>query len=397
MLPRWAYVVLLVTACGPGNVPWDYPPAPLGALGIHDSPTYVARYLMPAQSIPLLLAHPRLGQPAIRRAGETIDVGWIAPGIGGQATTIELNDGTPLGFGAGTCDGDGVCHSTIELPATLPLGLFGVCVEVGGARDCSSSALAIVDAYHDPATIIHVSDAHVGDGSSGDVFGNVIAAMNAVSPPADFAVFTGDAADTGQPMQRAGFIADLLNATMPTFVVTGNHDYDDTGIDGHLLDIGPELDFAAQYGELRIVALSSGQDLDDDQHQTTISESSGPDTSQLDWLTSVLADATPPTIAMFHHPIYNGLFATIGPDSRDQLKALVTCPEMRAVLTGHTHMTGVFDAVGDDRGLSLDHDTVPAARWPLHYIASRATLGDGGFAVLHIGTSRVDYAWVGLP
>jgi hypothetical protein len=397
MLSRTGLVVLLVTACGPGNVPWDYPPAPLGALGIHESPTYVARYLMAPSQISLLLAHPRLGQPAIRRAGEEVDVGWIAPTLGGQPATISLVDGTPIGFASGWCDGDGVCHQTIQLPASLAVGFYGICVEVAGASDCSTGALAIVDHYNDPATILHVADSHVGDGSSGDIFGNVVDAMNAVTPAPDFAMFAGDAANTGQPAERAGFIADALRLKMPMFVVTGNHDYDDTGIDGHLLDIGPELDYEATYGALRIVGLSSGQDLDDDQHQTTISESSGPDASQLDWLASVLADAEPPTIALFHHPIYNGLFATIGPDSRARLKALVTCPEMRAVLNGHTHLTAVFDAVGDDRGLSLDHDVVPARRWPLHYIASRATRAPGGFAVLHVGTSRVDYAWVELP
>ena len=395
MVARLTCGLLLVTACHLGQTPQDMPD-PLGALGLHDSPTYVARYVMPAQGLPLLLAHPRLGQPAIRRPGELVDVGWIAPAIGGQPTIISLTDGTPLAFSPGVCDRDGVCHTAVALPTTLTVGFYGVCVAVAGAQDCSSSALAIVDHYNDPATIIHVSDAHIGDGSSQDIFGRVIDAMNAVTPAADFALFTGDAANGGQPAERSTFIADILRANMPIFIVTGNHDYDETGIDGHLIDIGPELDYEARYGALRVVALSSGEDLDADQRSTTILESSGPDDSQLGWLTSVLADATPPTIAMFHHPIYNGLFATIG-DARDRLKALVTCPEMRAVLTGHTHITAVFDAVGDSRGLSLDHGSVAPKRWPLHYVAARATSGGGGFAVLHVGTDHVDYAWLGLP
>jgi hypothetical protein len=395
--------LLLVSACHLGNVPWDMPD-PLGALGVHDSPTYVARYLMPAQGLPLLLAHPRLGQPAIRRPGEAVDVGWIAPTMGGEPAVISLTDGTPLAFSPGVCDADGVCHLAISLPTTVLVGFYGVCVAVGGAEDCSSNALAVVDHYNDPATIIHITDAHIGDGSSQDVFGHVIDAMNSVTPAADFAVFTGDAAHDGLPVERAAFIGDLLRARMPMFVVTGNHDFDGAsvdgsggaGIDGHLIDVGPELDYEARYGALRIVALSSGEDLDEDDRETSILESSGPDASQLDWLTSVLADTTPPTIAMFHHPIYNGLFATIG-DARDKLKSLLTCREMRAVLTGHTHMTAVFDAVGDSRGLSLHHGTVPSKRWPLHYIAARATRGDGAFAVLHVGTQNVDYASRGLP
>jgi hypothetical protein len=136
--------------------------------------------------------------------------------------------------------------------------------------------------------------------------------------------------------------------------------------------------------------------MDDGSHDTTISESNGPDHSQLAWFGATL-DKVSPTVAFFHHPIYNGLFATIGPDARDTMKDLVTRPNMLAVLTGHTHATAVFDADGNSRGLSLDADVVPPERWPLHYIASRATNGSGGFAVLHLGSGRVDYRWVALP
>jgi hypothetical protein len=67
------------------------------------------------------------------------------------------------------------------------------------------------------------------------------------------------------------------------------------------------------------------------------------------------------------------------------------------VLAGHTHISAVFDADGDSRGLSTSSDDVPSKRWPLHYIASRSTRGAGGFAVLHVGTTRVDYTWLELP
>jgi predicted phosphodiesterase len=342
-----------------------------------------------------LLAHPRLGQPAIRQAGEMFDVSWIAPALAASPAQISLDTGMALAEGTGECDGDGICHLGITVPAVAP-GLYGVCVQVEAAEDCSPSALAIVTAYDDPATIVHVSDAHVGDGASLAVFARVIDAIDALDPPPDFAVFTGDGADTGTADERGDFVAQLARLTVPVFVVTGNHDYDADGIDGHLLDVGPELDMEAWYGGLHLVGLSSGQDEDDGRDDTTISESTGPDRGQLDWMRATL-DATSPTIAFFHHPIYNGLFATIGPDARDELKSLVTRSNMRAVLAGHTHMTAVFDADGDSRGLPLDAASVPPERWPLHYIASRATNGSGGFAILHVGTSRVDYRWVGLP
>jgi predicted phosphodiesterase len=377
----------------------DYPPPPLAELGLHQAPTYVARVLMPLRGISLVLAHPRLAQPAIRRAGETIDVEWISPQFASQPAQISLDDGTPLATGAGTCDGDGICHLAVVLPDFAP-GLYGLCVAVGGARDCSPHALAIVAAYHDPATVVHLSDAHIGFNDAQSIFHDVITSIDAIElagPAPDFAIFTGDAADTGEDDQRAGFLNEIERLNVPIFVVTGNHDYDATGIDDHLLDVGPELDYAAMYGGIQLVGVSSGQDLDDGNHDSTISESSGPDSSQLTWLATVLTATAPPTIAFFHHPIYNALFATIGPYSRDALKALVTRDNVRAVLSGHTHISAVFDADGNSRGLSLDADTVPSSRWPLHYIASRATRAPGGYAILHLGTSHVDYRWVELP
>src|SRR5262249_22023137 len=160
----------------------------------------------------------------------------------------------------------------------LPAGLYEVCVET----ECSPHALAVVQQYSDPVTVIHFSDTHIGDSGSQDLFARVVDAINAT--PADFAIFTGDAADTGKPDQRAGFLHELVRLQLPVYVVTGNHDYDAVGIDGHLLDIGPELDFAAQYGALRLIGISSGQDMDNGEHNTTISESDGPDESQLAWL-----------------------------------------------------------------------------------------------------------------
>ncbi|HTR53081.1 MAG TPA: metallophosphoesterase [Kofleriaceae bacterium] len=390
---------VLLTGCGPGNVPYDYPPPPLMDLGLHQAPTYVARDLMPIRGIALVLAHPRLGQPAIRRAGEVIDVEWISPQLADQPATISLDDGTWLADGAGTCDGDGICHLSVSLPDFAP-GLYGICVAVGGQQACSPHAIAIVTTYNDPATIVHVSDAHIGYDDAATTFANVIASIDAIGqtgPTPDFAIFTGDAADSGLDDQRAVFLQEIAELNIPVFIVTGNHDYDATGIDGHLLDVGPELDMQAMYGGLQLVGVSSGQDLDDGNHDTTISESNGPDSSELTWLATVLTPDAPPTIAFFHHPIYNGTLATIGPCSRDALKALVTHDNVRAVLSGHIHATGVFDADGNSRGLSLDADTVPSARWPLHYIASRASRAPGGYAILHVGTSRVDYRWIELP
>jgi hypothetical protein len=390
---RFLTACLVVASCGPGNVPADYAPRELVDHGIHNSPVYVARDLMPSRGMSLLLAHPRMGQPAIRRPGDTVDTGWIS----NAPVTLSLLDGTPVPTSDPSCDANGICHATFPAPS-LPPGLYGLCAASAGATDCSPGALSIVGEYHNPALVAHLSDAHVGDGDSETVFARVIDSLNALNPRPDFAVFTGDGADAGRPEQRAGFVAQLARLRLPIYVVTGNHDYDAVGIDGHLIDVGPELDFAVTYGGLQVIGVSSGQDLDDGNHNSTISESSGPDPSQLGWLRTTLDAGRFTRLIMLHHPIYNAFFATVGPDARDTLKALVTRDDVVAVLAGHTHVSAVFDADGNSRGLSLDSESdVDWDRWPLHYIASRSSKDSGGFALLHVGSLHLDYRWVDLP
>jgi hypothetical protein len=181
------------------------------------------------------------------------------------------------------------------------------------------------------------------------------------------------------------------------FVVTGNHDMDNGGLDDHLLDVGPELDYVAHYGGLKLVGFSSGQDLDDGHHLGRLSESSGPDDSELSWMGGALAGPDPdaPTVVFFHHPLYNGLFGTVG-GARDDLLRLVTRDSVRAVLVGHVHITEVYDRDGESRGLSTDGQVVDSWRWPLHYTCSRSTNYGDGFAVHQIGAEHVEYHWVAL-
>src|SRR5207247_8070146 len=122
--------------------------------------------------------------------------------------------------------------------------------------------------------------------------------------------------------QLEDFWREFQRLSLPAFMVTGNHDMDDGGLDRYLLTVGPELDFSARYGSLKLIGLSSGQDLDDGDHPGTLSESGGPDQSQAGWLAAALGGSDP-TLVAFHHPLYNALFATVGPE-RDELLRLVT-------------------------------------------------------------------------
>jgi predicted phosphodiesterase len=369
-------LVFLLVGC---NAPIDYPSPRLAGFGLHRAPLYVVSDLMPAHDQPILIAHPRLGQPAIRKPGEPFDVGWLGADLLPQATL----DGDELALRDIACK-EMICHATAIAPSTL--GLHRLCV----GADCSDSAVAVVSEYHDPARILQLSDAHLGDSSAGE-WAAVIDAVNRES--ADVVVFTGDAADTGLDWQLEQFWSEFSRLNKPAFMVTGNHDMDNGGLDRYLLQIGPELDWSARYGALKFIGFSDGQDLDDGDHVGTLSESSGPDETQTAWLITQLDDT--PAVVLFHHPIYNALFATVGPD-RDELLRMVTRDSVREVLVGHVHITQVYDRDGESRGLSTDAEVVDWSRWPLHYTCARSTINGDGYALHTVGSDHVEYRWVSL-
>lgn len=371
-----ALAVVVLAAC---NAPVDYPSPRLAGFGLHRAPLYVVNDLMPSRDLPLLIAHPRLGQPAIRKPGESFDVGWL----GGDPLPRATLDGDDLVLQNIECE-EQICHATAIAPSSL--GLHKLCI----GSDCSDSALAVVSDYHDPARIVQLSDAHVGDGSI-DEWRAVVDAVNRES--ADVVVFTGDAADTGLEKDLTDFWSEFSRLNKPAFMVTGNHDMDNAGLDRFLLKVGPELDWSARYGGLKLIGFSDGQDLDDGDHVGTLSESSGPDDSQASWLITQLDNT--PSVVMFHHPIYNALFATTGPE-RDELLRMITRDSVREVLVGHVHITQVYDRDGESRGLSTDSQVVDWPRWPLHYTCARATINGDGYALHTVGSDHVEYRWVSL-
>src|SRR5262245_57527027 len=107
---------------------------------MHASPVYAARYLMPAYGLRLMIAHPRLGQPAIRRSGELFDVSWIAPALPSNGLQVSIESGPAVAIASPSCDGDGICHVAASTPV-LPPGLYGVCVTLGQLGACAPRAL----------------------------------------------------------------------------------------------------------------------------------------------------------------------------------------------------------------------------------------------------------------
>lgn len=217
--------------------------------------------------------------------------------------------------------------------------------------------------------IAHISDFHVfADAPEtslvradiAEVARTVVADMVAHQPKFDAVVFTGDLADGGSEADYALLKDILAPLDMPIFVVPGNHDTR-TGLSAAFEDTvpfeqGPYLNYHAQIGDLRILALDT----------LVAGKVHGAlDQSQLDWLAGHLATRSrgPTVIAMHHPPFPSGitkLDAMSLTDGRDALGALVAAYDAPLyILAGHIHRpfqaiwNGAFCQVGG--GPSFQH------------------------------------------
>lgn len=158
-----------------------------------------------------------------------------------------------------------------------------------------------------PLLIAQISDLHVkpeGELAYGvvDTLGMTRAAIDAVlalDPVPDAVLVSGDLAYDGQPEEYAAVAAELARLPMPTWVIPGNHDRREAfrAALGAWIPAGPEgqrITYAAEVGELRVLALDS-----------TIPDALGGSlgAEQLGWLDHELAkEPTRPALVMLHHP-----------------------------------------------------------------------------------------------
>ncbi|WP_300034381.1 phosphodiesterase [uncultured Roseobacter sp.] len=210
--------------------------------------------------------------------------------------------------------------------------------------------------------IAHISDFHVFADApetslvrldAADAARKVIGDIASHQPKFDAVIFTGDLADGGSAADYA-LIKDILAPLgMPVFAVPGNHDdraqmrtaFGDVLPFGH----GPLLNYAAQVGDLRILAL-------DTLVQGHVHGALDP--SQLDWLADTLASQSPgPTLIAMHHPPFPSGVTTLDAmaltGGRDRLGDLVAGYDAPlTILAGHIHRpfqaiwNGAFCQVG---------------------------------------------------
>ncbi|MDW3225719.1 MAG: phosphodiesterase [Paracoccaceae bacterium] len=217
--------------------------------------------------------------------------------------------------------------------------------------------------------IAHISDFHIfADvpetslvrADIADATRKVVADISAHQPRFDAIVFTGDLTDGGSGADYALLKDILAPLDMPIFVVPGNHDTR-SGLRAAFADVlpfeqGPYLNYHAQLGDLRVLALDT---------LVPGKVHGALDQTQLNWLADHLcARSRGPTVIAMHHPPFPSgiteLDAMALIEGRDALGALVAGYDAPLyILAGHIHRpfqaiwNGAFCQVGG--GPSFQH------------------------------------------
>ena len=169
-----------------------------------------------------LLQAPHNGMPSMVRAGQNF-----------EALLLEQADLTLIGV-------DGVAHqveaqwsqrsdgrhrAVCTVPA-IASGSYALQAKTSSLTDTNVRAVFLRDDFPEYYVFAHVSDTHVGSNrnleSYMDINRAVFAAVNASE--AAFCLVTGDVTEGGEAAQFREFIEVLDTCTLPTFVVSGNHD-----------------------------------------------------------------------------------------------------------------------------------------------------------------------------
>lgn len=228
--------------------------------------------------------------------------------------------------------------------------------------------------------IAHISDFHVFAhapetslvrADAAHAASKVVADIAAFSPPINAVMFTGDLTDGGSADDYALLRIILSPLAMPVFVVPGNHDKRDglrAAFGSRLLfGPGPFLDYEAQLGDIRILAL-------DTLKEGHIEGCLRP--HQLGWLQDRLAQAVNGlTLVLMHHPAFPSGMLPLDHmalrEGRDAFGALIAAhPGPLRVLSGHIHRPfqtlwqGRLCAVGGSPAFHHDLRLEPGAPEP---------------------------------
>ena len=214
-------------------------------------------------------------------------------------------------------------------------------------------------------------------------FREAVTHINELHLDAEFCILAGDLADRGETEAYQRLAAELEGLKIPYHLTIGNHDDRNrfAEVFGNLAnaDTG-KLDRVVDIHGQRIIILDS---VEENEHHGRIAK------SQLDWLDARLSEAREaPVIVVMHHNICKLMVSTDGirlMNGDELAEALSTHKDVRAVVSGHVHLT----SAGSYRGipfttLSGCHYNIMPRRHDPDHRAPRVD-GPGQYAVVWTG------------
>jgi 3',5'-cyclic AMP phosphodiesterase CpdA len=210
-------------------------------------------------------------------------------------------------------------------------------------------------------------------------------AINALDPPADLVLATGDLVNDGTATQYAHLVELLDPLVPPLFVIPGNHD-DRTEIRRRFPQVGDlvadaspsgPIDYVVDGFDVRLVGIDT---VVPGEHGGTVTD------AQLDWLVRVLSEQPDqPTLVFQHHPPFRTGIAWMDAVGLDRIDAEASVigrhRQVVAVVSGHIHrlittrFAGTIASCWPSTG---PHVALELGEGPIAYSSEPA-----GFAVHH--------------
>ncbi|MDQ7069276.1 MAG: phosphodiesterase [Rhodobacterales bacterium] len=195
--------------------------------------------------------------------------------------------------------------------------------------------------------IVQISDSHIvsngaltyGRVPTADNLAACVADINAMDPPANIVLHTGDVSDKGTTSAAETAIAMLGQLHCPFYVVPGNHDHPSilrsVAADFQISDIEiDKRDYVIEGYPVRMIALDSTREADAGGELSV---------AQIIWLSGRLAEAPEkPTVIFMHHPpVKCGVLETDedGFIGAEALGAVISrYSNVERILCGHIHL-----------------------------------------------------------
>ena len=312
------------------------------------------------------LFSPRMGQPALRVAGESF-LARVALGgsysVGQVQAWLEDVDGAthPLTVSAITArevtpgsELDVMLYSpglvtvqevTLEVPAGTPAGFYGFGIDVAGSEYSSESAVRVYDEYPSSWGFMHITDTHVGydDGTytATERLQFFVQEANFLDP--EFVVHTGDVCENQNaghdwPQQFLGAVAELR---VPIYVIPGNHDYYNDGQDydpsgwlRYFHEINRYQNSRLEFGD----AVFYGLDTQFNYGLLEFYRCHGPADEALDWLEAEAAGlgaSDRPRFLLMHGPNFD--YFSWNKYNTTRVRDIMNTFDFDLGLAGHTH------------------------------------------------------------